>query len=54
MINTIQTLKIGGEKTEMEYEVQLVHMDDLISCINSGGGAGGGALSVKSICGQVM
>ena len=38
MINTIQTLKIGGEKTEKEYEVQLVHMDDLISCITAEGG----------------
>ena len=44
-------------KTEKEYEVQLVLMDDFISCRWSAAeerGEGCGALSVQSICGQVM
>ena len=40
-MNMIQTLKIRGKKTEKENDVQLVLMDDFISCISSGGGGRG-------------
>ena len=39
-MNMIQTLKIRGKKTEKENDVQLVMMDDFISCMNSGGEEG--------------
>ena len=32
-LDSNQSLKTGGKKTEKEYEVQLVLMDDVISCI---------------------
>ena len=51
---TIQSLKTRVKKTEKEYEVQLVLMDDFISCRSVEEGGEGEALSVQSICGQVM
>ena len=36
-LDSNQSLKTGGKKTEKEYEVQLVLMDDFISCISGGG-----------------
>ena len=39
-MNMIQTLKIRGKKTGKENDVQLVLIDDFISCMNSGGKKG--------------